>query len=314
MTDTSSNEIWKAEQRPDTFESRAHRFREDMRPLFYQWLGIGPESSVLDGGCGSGVFTRYLAGGLTTGHITGFDINEGFLRYGRAKARELGLTGRMTLQIADGYGLPYMDGSFDAVTNYTYIGVLSDLLAGMMELKRVCRAGGVVSCVIAANTLPCAAWQGGYPFEGAQELQRLAALENVIFGSFVRKPSDWKQSEHWDAFRYPKLFEACGLQDIRMYPFGHLFCYSDAAYPLEYRRELALRETREEMDWLKERYAGKGGLYAEHGFSRPDYDRLAVLMETKLSYLEAHFGEDHSYEWHGGFNVIVTGRKEGADS
>lgn len=309
MIDTSSNEIWQAAARPDSFEIRAHRFREEMRPVFFEWLGITPESSVLDGGCGSGVFTRYLAKGLNVGHITGFDINRGAIEYGRKKAEELGLKNRMTLETADGFSLHYGDDTYDAVTNYTYIGVLSDPAAGLQELIRVCKPGGVVSCVIATNAIPYVSWQGGYPFEDAEELQRLASLENVIFGSFVRKASDWKQSDIWDAFRYPLLFEACDLADIHVYPFGHLICYSDTAYPFKYRKQLAISETEEEISWLTSRYAGKEDIYLKHGFSHSDFERLTQLLSVKLAYLKEHFDTDKSYEWHGGFNFIVTGRK-----
>ncbi len=309
MPDTSSNAIWCAPQRPDCFESRAHRFREEMRPLFYLYLGIAPNSRVLDGGCGSGVFTRYLARGLASGHVTGFDINGDFIAYGRQKSAELGLDGQMTLQQADGFALPYADGSFDAVTNYTYLGVLSDPEAGLRELVRACRAGGVVSCVAATNNVLPAVFQGEYPFEDADELQRLADLEAVIFGHFARKASDWKQSEEWHAFRYPVLFARCGLQDIRLYPFGHLICYGDESYPQTYRRELALTQTREELAWLPHRYAGKEDIYARHGFCADDYRRLVQLLQRKLAYLESHFDTGGSFEWHGSFNFIVAGRK-----
>jgi SAM-dependent methyltransferase len=309
VIDKRSNEIWAAPQRPETFESRAHRFRDDMRPLLFQWLGITPESKVLDGGCGSGVFTRYLAKGLTSGHITGFDINEGFIEYGKGRAGELNLEHKVTLEIDDGFNLHYADNSFDAVTNYTYIGVLSDPEAGMRELVRVCRLGGTVSYLGAPNSFPYVGWQGDYPFGGAEELQRLAALENVIFVSFVRKPSDFNQSNTWGSPRYPRLFEVCGLSDIHIYPLGHLICYSDSSYPPEYRRQLAITETEEEISWLFSRYEGKEDVYAEHGFSRDDLNRLVILLGRKLGYLREHFETDKSYEWHGGFNFIVTGRK-----
>lgn len=311
MIDTSSNEIWKAAARPDSFEMRAHRFREAMRPVFYEWLGITPESGVLDGGCGSGVFTRYLAKGLIAGHITGFDIHEGAIAFGRKKAEELGLDSRMTLKTADGFSLHYADDTFDAVTNYTYIGVLSDPAAGLKELIRVCKPRGVVSCVIATNAIPYVSWQGGYPFDGAEELQRLTVLENLISGSYVRKASDWKQSDKWDAFRYPLLFEACGLAEIHVYPFGHLICYNDTAYPFEYRKQLAVSETEEKISWLASRYEGKEDIYHQHGFSHSDFERLVQLLTIKLAYLKEHFDMDKSYEWHGGFNFIVTGRKAG---
>ena len=75
----SSNEIWKAWQSYSGFENRSFRFTEDMRPLFYKWLGITPDSYVLDAGCGTGVFARYLAADITNGHVVGFDINQGFI-------------------------------------------------------------------------------------------------------------------------------------------------------------------------------------------------------------------------------------------
>jgi ubiquinone/menaquinone biosynthesis C-methylase UbiE len=311
MTDTSSNEIWQAAQQSDRFETRSHRFRNEMRPVFFEWLGITPESKVLDGGCGSGVFTRYLASGLDSGHITGFDINKGFIDYGRKKAEELGLGRKVTLETADGFSLPYADDTFDAVTNYTYIGVLSDPAAGLSELIRVCKPAGKVSCVIATNTLPYAFFQGAYPFDGAEELQRLASLENVVFSSHVRKASDFKQSEKWDAYRYPKLFETCGLTEIHMYPFAHLICYNDTYNPLEYRKQLAISETEDEIGWLASRYKGKEDIYQQHGFYHSDYERLMQLLSVKLEYLKEHFETDHSYEWHGGYNFIVTGRKAG---
>lgn len=307
---TSSNEIWRAFQNPEPFESRSHRFREEMRPLFLQWLGIEPDSRVLDGGCGSGVFTRYLAKGLKGGHIVGFDINEGFVAYGKQKAAELGLQDRMTLEVADGFALPgYADDQFDAVTNYTYLGALSDPEAGLRELIRVCKSGGVVSCVDASNAISYAFWQGSYPFDGAAELQRLARIENVIFSSFAHNPANWKQPTDWSVLRRPELFALCGLQNIHVYPFGHLICYNDDAFPFAYRKRLAITETQEEISWLESRYAGKEKIYASHGFSAEDYTMLQCLLARKLDYLEQNFETDKSYEWHGGFNFIVTGQK-----
>ena len=69
---------------------------------------------MLDGGCGTGVFTRYLAGGLTKGRITGFDINERSIEYGRLKLKECSLEDKVTLETADGFRLPYLDDAFDA--------------------------------------------------------------------------------------------------------------------------------------------------------------------------------------------------------
>lgn len=143
-----SNEFWQNQVKYDSFELRQHRFRDEMLPLFYHYLGITPQSQILDAGCGTGVFTRYLAKNLCGGSITGFDISETFIEFGKTKLVDLKLNDKVQLEVADGANLHYSDDKFDAVTNYTYIGVLSDPACGLRELIRVCKPGGVVSCVV----------------------------------------------------------------------------------------------------------------------------------------------------------------------
>ncbi|MDW7657452.1 MAG: class I SAM-dependent methyltransferase [Bacillota bacterium] len=89
MVDTSSNEIWKKRNNCIPFERRAYRFARDMLPLLYKWLGINKDSSVLDAGCGTGVFGRYIVKGFDNGHVTGFDINEGFIEFGKKSLSSL---------------------------------------------------------------------------------------------------------------------------------------------------------------------------------------------------------------------------------
>lgn len=305
----SSNEIWKAWQSYSGFENRSFRFTEDMRPLFYKWLGITPDSYILDAGCGTGVFARYLAKDITTGHVDGFDINQGFIEYGTQKLKEMDLSGKVTLRLDDGFDLSTPDNTYDAVTNYTYIGVLSDPVAGLKELIRVCKAGGVVSCVIATNAIPPIVWQGDYPFEGADELQRLFNEEQNIFSKHARKKTDFNQSEEWHALRYPKMFELCGLKNIQIHPFAYTFHYNDKNYPLEYRQELLKKEIQDDIAWIISRFNDKKEIYEEHGFDESKLNRLIELMKRKLDYVSGNFAEDNSFEWIGGFNFIVTGVK-----
>lgn len=309
----SSNEIWTAKQSYSGFENRSFRFTDDMRPLFFKWLGITPESYVLDAGCGTGVFARYLAAGICDGHIDGFDINSGFIEYGRQKLRELGLDDKVTIRLDDGYDLSCADNTYDAVTNYTYIGVLSDPVAGLKEMIRVCKPGGVVSCVVATNSISPVRWQGDYPFEGSDELQKLSYEESQIFSRYARKVTDFNQSAEWHAFRYPKMFEVCGLENITMHPFAYTFNYNDQKYPFEYRRDLLMNEIRDEIGWLQARYEDKKVIYNEHGFDDVKLNRLLELMKIKLAYVSENFENDHSFEWVGGFNFIVTGVKPHTD-
>lgn len=309
IINNSSNEIWKAWQSYSGFENRSFRFTDDMRPLFFKWLGISPDSYVLDAGCGTGVFARYLATGLSSGHVDGFDINKEFIEYGKQKLQELQLAEKVSLKLDDGFNLSYRDNTYDAVTNYTYIGVLSDPIAGLNEMIRVCKPGGIVSCVVATNAIPPITWQGDYPFEGADELQYLSHVERNIFSKYAHKATDLKQSEEWHALRYPKMFEICGLKHIAIHPFAYTFCYNDENYSLKYRQELLISEISNGINWITSRYNEKKDIYIEQGFDEIKLNRLIELMKQKSDYVKNHFEDDHSFEWTGGFNFIVTGVK-----
>ena len=129
--DKSSNEIWINANNYDDWEtSRPLLFRDDMREMFFKWFRIKPSDKVLDGGCGTGVLTRYIAKGLDTGSITGFDISHNFVEYGNNKIREEGLTDKAHIIQDDGFSLSFEDNTFDVVANHAYLGVLSDNVAG----------------------------------------------------------------------------------------------------------------------------------------------------------------------------------------
>jgi ubiquinone/menaquinone biosynthesis C-methylase UbiE len=301
--DYNSTDYWRNTTNYHSFELRSHRFREEELPAFFHRLGINKDSVVLDAGCGSGVFTRFLAKGLTagTGHITGFDVNEGFIEFGNRKLAELGLSQHAALETADGYNLHYADNHFDAVTNYTYIGVLADKAAGLKEMIRVCKIGGVVSCVVSTFAFQNFVYMGDYPFEGAKRLQQLREAEEKIFTG-IKSAGVSQMTELI-------LFRELGLTEIHVYPFAHLMCYSDTNFPYEYRKTLAIEEAEDELNWLKSRYAENEKAYSEQGFTSADFEELITLLKIKSDYLKNNFDTDNSFEWRGGFNYIVTGIK-----
>ena len=97
-----------------------------------------PGERILDVGCGTGISTRWLAGGGT--EITGVDRDPGLL----AAAREKLPTARFVE--SDARRLPFPDGSFDLVVAVTLLCFLD--MAGrtevVEELVRVTRPGGRV--------------------------------------------------------------------------------------------------------------------------------------------------------------------------
>ena len=81
---------------------------------------------------------------LRTGadHVTGVDLSEGMLAYGRVKVKKRGLEQRITLEQGDSEALPYADASFDAITVAFGVRNFENLERGLAEMLRVLRPGG----------------------------------------------------------------------------------------------------------------------------------------------------------------------------
>jgi len=173
--------IWQQENDFDNWELRRHRFTEEMLPVFYQYMRLKPHFHVLDMGCGTGVFTRFLAKGLESGEIVGVDISPALIQYAREKVTETELAHKINFAVEDGFNLSYASDSFDAVTGHTYLGVLSDPEKGLQEMIRVCKPGGVVSAAIATQEIGFVGWMGDYPFEGSDRLLELHKKQEQEF-------------------------------------------------------------------------------------------------------------------------------------
>ena len=75
-------------------------------------------------------------------HVTGIDLSEGMLAYGRTKVKAAGLEDRIVLEQGDSEALPYPDKTFDAVTVAFGVRNFENLERGLSEMHRVLRPGG----------------------------------------------------------------------------------------------------------------------------------------------------------------------------
>lgn len=75
-------------------------------------------------------------------HVTGMDLSEGMLSYGRKKVTAAGLDGRIVLEQGDSENLKYANESFDAVTASFGVRNFENLEKGLAEMHRVLRPGG----------------------------------------------------------------------------------------------------------------------------------------------------------------------------
>lgn len=119
---------------------RAHRWRTAGNSAGYLIEHLQPGMSVLDVGCGPGTITADLAKLVAPGHVIGIDNGEEPL----VAAREL--TGpNFQFRHGDVYDLDFADGIFDVVHAHQVLQHLSDPVAALREMRRVCRPAGIVA-------------------------------------------------------------------------------------------------------------------------------------------------------------------------
>ena len=119
--------------------------------LFLDLLQPHPGDSILDVGCGTGVFTlNILAAGA---YVTGLDISIPMLK--RAEYKTKGYPFRTVA--GDMSFLPFADKCFDKVISMTALEFIADGRQAVADLFRVTRKGGVVVVTTLNSLSPWAA-------------------------------------------------------------------------------------------------------------------------------------------------------------
>jgi SAM-dependent methyltransferase len=168
------------------------RFSEPLGALFVDRAGLPAQGRVLDVGCGPGALTARLIDRYDVSSVAAIDPSASFVE--ATRDRLPGVDVRQGVVEA----LPYDDDSFDAALAQLVVHFMSDPVAGLREMGRVTRPGGVVAACV---------WDhagGGSPlslfWDVAQDLDPGAPHEADLPGT-----RDGQLAE---------LAEAAGLHDI----------------------------------------------------------------------------------------------------
>jgi len=100
---------------------------------------IGPEDTVLECACGTGLLTAVMAPKCR--HLTATDFSLKMLKRAEKNCRSFR---NITYAQADVTALSFADGSFDKVVAGNVIHLLDAPLTALSELDRVCRDGGML--------------------------------------------------------------------------------------------------------------------------------------------------------------------------
>jgi SAM-dependent methyltransferase len=127
---------------PDAYDRFMGRYSVLLAPQLADLAGIAAGQRVLDVGCGPGALTGELVRRLGADSISAVDPSEQFVA--AARERYPGVD----VRLATAEGLPFPDGMFDAALAQLVVHFLADPVAGLREMARVTRPGGVVAASV----------------------------------------------------------------------------------------------------------------------------------------------------------------------
>lgn len=122
---------------------QSHRWRTAENSAAYLLPALRPGADLLDVGCGPGTITVDLAARVAPGRVLGLDVSPDPLPEARAAAARAGV--EVTFEVGSVYALDLPDDSFDVVHAHQVLQHLTDPVAALREMARVCRPGGVVA-------------------------------------------------------------------------------------------------------------------------------------------------------------------------
>lgn len=105
------------------------------------YLGKNNPQKILDIATGTGDMAIEAMKRLKPEHITGLDLSEGMLEFGRQKMKKLGFQDRIDMVKGDSEKLPFSEGTYDAAMVAFGVRNFENLDQGLSEIYRVLKPG-----------------------------------------------------------------------------------------------------------------------------------------------------------------------------
>jgi SAM-dependent methyltransferase len=126
----------------DSYARFMGRFSAPLAVQFADLAGVRAGQRAVDVGCGPGALTAQLVERLGSGAVCAIDPSESFVAAARARFPEVEVLRGSAEQ------LPFPAGGFDVALAQLVVHFMTDPVAGLAEMARVTRPGGLVTACV----------------------------------------------------------------------------------------------------------------------------------------------------------------------
>ena len=126
----------------ESYDRFMGRYSSQLSPQLADLAGVAAGQRALDVGCGPGALTAELVARLGPTAVAAVDPSEPFVSAARARYPEV------DIHRASAERLPFPGQSFDAALAQLVVHFMTDPVAGLAEMARVTRSGGVVAATV----------------------------------------------------------------------------------------------------------------------------------------------------------------------
>ncbi len=192
----------------ESYDRFMGRYSTQLSAQLADLAGVAAGQRVLDVGCGPGALTAELVARLGAENVAAVDPSEPFVA--AARERHPGVD----VQLAPAEDIPHPDETFDAALAQLVVHFMADAVAGIREMARVTKPGGVVAASVwdmAGERAPISPFwvaarrlNPGVQDEAARTGARQGQLTEVFAAAGLREV---EQAEHTAAVEYETFDE-----------------------------------------------------------------------------------------------------------
>jgi len=186
--------------------------------LYTSFFDIKPGQKVVDVGCGTGDFTRYLARiSHAKARILGIDSNEKSIEAALEDTQKSGLSHMISYKTGDVYKIPLDDDYADLTCCKTLLMHCTEPLKAVIEMARITKVGGRVIAVEGGK-------MGSFYDPADEEYGRLA---ETAYDAWIEGIRNLEGKEFKIGEKLPGIFQKAGLSDIQAEIHADAWLYTD---------------------------------------------------------------------------------------